>query len=85
LHACYYRLSWKVIVDQAASIARNGFPVSDDLAAAIETANFSNFDDKLQSLLVLHNGSRLAKGHNKKLPELAAILEVNNYDKDFIV
>ena len=70
------RLPWKVLLQQAAKLASGGFPVSKDMAEAINAANISRYSASLQLLLRKSNDTNLSEGDLLKMPELANVLEV---------
>lgn len=73
-HQLYGRMPWKDVVTMAADVARNGFNVSHDLAAALAQAKDQNMSDAFQDLF-LPNGQAPLPGLFVRRLDLAAILD----------
>lgn len=73
-HQLYGRIPWKDVVTMAADVARNGFNVTHDLAAALAQAKDQNMSDAFQDLF-LPNGQAPLSGLFFRRLDLAAILD----------
>ena len=74
MHKGYGSLPWEELFQPAMRLAKNGFPVSPRLAAAIDTVragNFSLFKDTV-SLFIKSDGTPMAAGNILKNKELYA-------------
>ncbi|XP_074538262.1 glutathione hydrolase 7 [Halichoeres trimaculatus] len=73
-HQLYGRMPWRDVVSMAADVARNGFNVTHDLAAALAQAKDQNMSDTFQDLF-LPNGQAPLSGLFLRRLDLAAILD----------
>lgn len=75
LHDRFGRLPWRRVLAPAIDLARNGFPVSPGLAAAIAASLAELRADKGCSTLFLENGAPISCGATLRQPALADCLE----------
>uniref|UniRef100_A0A8D0L5S3 Glutathione hydrolase n=1 Tax=Sphenodon punctatus TaxID=8508 RepID=A0A8D0L5S3_SPHPU len=74
-HHFHGRLPWPELLGLAASVAQDGFNVTDDLAKAISEVKDQNYSDKFRETF-LPDGQPLLPGMFVRRPDLAAILDL---------
>jgi len=75
LHSRFGRLTWRSLWQPAVEVAREGFPISHKLAAAIAANAKRLAKDEGARKVFFRNGKTLSVGQTLKQPELAETLE----------
>ncbi|XP_021169769.2 glutathione hydrolase 7 isoform X1 [Fundulus heteroclitus] len=73
-HRLYGSLSWDDVVSRAADVAREGFNVSQSLAAAISQLETEKIEGRLRDIFI-PDGQALKLGSYLRMPGLAEVLE----------
>ncbi|XP_024864970.1 glutathione hydrolase 7 isoform X2 [Kryptolebias marmoratus] len=73
-HSLYGRFSWENVVSRAAAVAREGFNVSQSLAAAISQVEGEQLVGRFRDLFI-PNGQPLSPGSYLRMPGVAEVLQ----------